>query len=370
MAPRATPPFRADHVGSLLRPPELLAAREARAAGQITGGQLRETEDRAITAAVRLQEEAGLQPATDGEYRRTQWHTDFVNRIGGIREGRVTGIVTGHGRDGLEATYEGHAAEVTGKVHLTETIFGDDFSFLASAVTTATPKLSIPSPSMAHFRANLSGSGYSDPEHFRSDLATVYAEEIRRLADLGCSYLQLDDTVFAFLNDPGWRKAAAAMGMDPEHQHEINVRVVNQALAGRPDGLTVTVHMCRGNYRSTWFTSGGYDFVAEAVFGGLQVDAFFLEYDDERSGSFEPLRFVPDDKLVVLGLITTKTPALESRDDLKRRVDEATRYVPLERLCLSPQCGFASTVEGNALTRDQMRAKLELAVQTAAEIWG
>jgi 5-methyltetrahydropteroyltriglutamate--homocysteine methyltransferase len=370
MAPRATPPFRADHVGSLLRPPELLAARAARAAGRITAGQLRETEDSAVTDAVRLQEQAGLQSATDGEYRRTQWHTDFVNRIGGIREGRVTGVVTGHSQDGREVRYEGHAAEVTGKVHLTETIFGDDFAFLASAVTTATPKLTIPSPSMAHFRADLSASGYSDPEQFRNDLATVYAEEIRRLAGLGCSYLQLDDTVFAFLNDPGWRRAAAAMGMDPAHQHEINTNVVNQAPAGRPDGLTVTVHMCRGNYRSAWFTSGGYDFVAEAVFNGLGVDGFFLEYDDERSGGFEPLRFVPDDKLVVLGLITTKTPELESPDDLKRRVDEAARYVPLERLCLSPQCGFASTVEGNALTRDQMRAKLELAVRTATEIWG
>ncbi|HCU94068.1 MAG TPA: 5-methyltetrahydropteroyltriglutamate--homocysteine S-methyltransferase [Actinobacteria bacterium] len=370
MPHRTVPPFRADHVGSLLRPPELLLARDEHAAGRITDQQLREMEDSAIADVVRLQEEAGLQSATDGEYRRAMWHTDFVNRLGGIREGGVAGIVTGHKADGQEVTYEGHATEVTGKVHLTETIFGDHFSFLASAVTTATPKLTIPSPSMVTFRADLSASGYSDPEQFRTDVAAAYAEEIRRLAALGCSYLQLDDTVFAFLNDPRWRQNAGALGMDPAHQHEINVRVVNQALAGRPDGLTVTVHMCRGNYRSAWFTSGGYDYVAGAVFGGLAVDGFFLEYDDERSGSFEPLRFVPDDKLVVLGLITTKTPALESKDDLKRRVGEATRYVPLERLCLSPQCGFASTVEGNALTRDQMRAKLELAVQTATEIWG
>ena len=263
-----------------------------------------------------------------------------------------------------------HVAEVTGKVQLTETIFGDHFSFLASAVRTATPKLTIPSPSMAHFRADLSASGYSDREQFHSDLATAYAEEIRRLAGLGCSYLQLDDTVFAFLNDPGWREKAAATGMDPGHQHETNVRVVNQALAGRPDGLTVTVHMCRGNYRSAWFTAGGYDFAAEAVFGGLAVDGVFLEYDDERSGSLERLRFVPHGKRGGLGLITTKTPPQESKDDLKRRLDEATRYVPLERLCLSPQCGFASTVEGNALTRAQMRAKLELAGETAAAIWG
>ncbi|MGE5131343.1 MAG: 5-methyltetrahydropteroyltriglutamate--homocysteine S-methyltransferase [Gemmatimonadota bacterium] len=370
MPPRATPPFRADHVGSLLRPPELLRAREDRAAGRITAEELRAAEDIAIVDAVRLQQEVGLQSATDGEYRRTEWHTDFVRRLGGVREGKATGIVKGHGRDDEEITYEAHATEVTGKVHLAETIFGDDFGFLAGAVTRATPKLTIPSPSMAHFRADLTGSGYTDPEQFRSDLAGAYAEEIRRLAGLGCRYLQLDDTVFAFLNDPRWRAMAASQGMDPDHQHEINVQVVNQALAGRPADLAVTMHMCRGNYRSTWFTSGGYDFVAEAVFSTVAVDGLFLEYDDERSGSFEPLRFVPDRTLVVLGLITTKTPQLEAKDDLKRRIDEAARYVPLERLCLSPQCGFASTAEGNALTRDQMRAKLELAVETAAEVWG
>ena len=370
MALRATPPFRADHVGSLLRPPELLRSRQDLAAGRITAGQLRAAEDEAIRGIVRLQEEVGLQSATDGEFRRNEWHTDFVNRLGGMREGAPSGVVRGHGRDGEEVTYQAHATEVTGKVHLRETIFGEDFGFLAATVTTATPKLTIPSPSMAHFRADLSASGYTDPEQFRSDLAAAYAEQIRRLAALGCRYLQLDDTVFAFLNDPRWRQAAAGRGMDPGHQHEINLQVINQALAGRPAGLTVTVHMCRGNYPSTWFTEGGYDFVAEAVFGGLAVDGFFLEYDDERSGGFEPLRFVPEGKLVVLGLITTKTPALERKDELRRRIDEAARFVPLERLCLSPQCGFASTAEGNRLTRDQMRAKLELAVETAGEVWG
>jgi 5-methyltetrahydropteroyltriglutamate--homocysteine methyltransferase len=371
MALRATPPFRADHVGSLLRPPELLRAREDRAAGRITAGQLREIEDQAIAGVVRLQEDAGLRSATDGEFRRTEWHTDFVNRIGGIREGESAVRVPAHGRSGAgDITYDAHETLVTGKVQLTETIFGDDFAFLASAVGTATPKQTIPSPSMAHFRADLSASGYADPDQYRSDLAAAYADEIRRLAGLGCTYLQLDDTLFAFLNDPGWRQAMLPLGGDADHQHQVNLRVINQALAGRPDGLTVTVHMCRGNYRSAWFTSGGYDFVAEEVFSGLQADAFFLEYDDERSGSFDPLRFVPDSKLVVLGLVTTKTPQLESKDDLKRRVDEAARFVPLERLCLSPQCGFASTVDGNALTIDQQRAKLELVVETAAEIWG
>jgi 5-methyltetrahydropteroyltriglutamate--homocysteine methyltransferase len=247
---------------------------------------------------------------------------------------------------------------------------GTPTSSRASAVTSAVPKLTIPSPSMAHFRADLSGSGYPDRDQFRADLAAAYADEIAALAGLGCRYLQFDDTLFAFLNDPAWRERAAATGVDPEHQHEINVAVINQALADRPDGLTVTVHMCRGNYRSAWFSSGGYDFVAEAVFSGLQADGFFLEYDDERSGTFEPLRFVPDDKLVVLGLVTTKTPALESKDDLKRRVEQAARFVDADRLCLSPQCGFASTVDGNALTIDTERAKLDLIVETAAEIWG
>jgi 5-methyltetrahydropteroyltriglutamate--homocysteine methyltransferase len=370
MPPRVTPPFRADHVGSLLRPPELTRAREDRAAGRINAGQLREIEDNAIRDVVRLQEEAGLKSASDGEFRRAEWHTDFIKRIGGLREADGAVRVTAHALDGSEIGYDAHPFQVTGKLHLAETIFGGDFAFLASAVTTATPKQTIPSPSMAHFRADLSGSGYADRDQYRADLAAVYADEIRRMAGLGCRYLQLDDTVFAFLNDPGWRATMAASGGDPDHQHEINLRVINQALAGRPGGLAVTVHMCRGNYRSAWFTAGGYDYVAEAVFGGLQADAFFLEYDDERSGSFEPLRFVPDPKLVVLGLVTTKTPELESKDELKRRVDEAARFVPLERLCLSPQCGFASVAEGNALTIDQQRAKLELIVETAAEIWG
>lgn len=369
MARRTAPPFRADHVGSLLRPPELVQARADRAAGLISAGQLRAVEDVAIAGAVSMQESLGLQSATDGEFRRTQWHIDFINRLGGIRQGRLLPAVHAHGVPGEDISYEPHATQVTGKVHLGETIFGDDFGFLASSVSTALPKMTIPSPSMVHFRADLTDSGYAGPEEFRADVAAAYTEEIRRLADLGCRYLQLDDTMFAFLNDPGFRDGAAASGLDAQHQHEINVRVVNQALAGRPAGLTVTMHMCRGNYRSAWFTSGGYDYVAEAAFGGLAIDAFFLEYDDERSGSFEPLRFVPDDKIVVLGLVTTKRPELEPKDLLKRRVDEAAKFVPLERLCLSPQCGFASTAEGNALTQDQMTAKLAHVVETAADIW-
>ncbi|MGO8893668.1 MAG: 5-methyltetrahydropteroyltriglutamate--homocysteine S-methyltransferase [Streptosporangiaceae bacterium] len=376
MARRTSPPFRADHVGSLLRPPALLAARAGFAAGAITADQLRQAEDDAIRDAVRMQEQTGLQSATDGEFRRAEWHTDFITRLGGIRAADVANSVPVFSRPDLSAparpamTYQAHGTEVTGKVHLAETIFADHFGFLASAVTTAVPKLTIPSPSMAHFRADISASGYADRDEFRADLASAYAAEIAALAGLGCTYLQLDDTLFAFLNDPAWREMATGFGVDPEHQHEVNLGVVNQALAGRPDRLTVTVHMCRGNYRSAWFSSGGYDFVAEAVFSGLQADGFFLEYDDDRSGTFEPLRFVPDGKIVVLGLVTTKTPVLESKDDLKRRVEQAARFVDADRLCLSPQCGFASTVEGNALTLDQQRAKLELVVETAADLWG
>jgi 5-methyltetrahydropteroyltriglutamate--homocysteine methyltransferase len=369
MARRITPPFRADHVGSLLRPPRLLQARAERAIGRLTAEGLAKIEDDSIRDAVRMQEATGLQSATDGEFRRAEWHTDFITRLGGIRSAKTATGVPVFGAD-QEIWYQAHGTEVTGKVHLAETIFGDHFRFLASAVTTAVPKLTIPSPSMAHFRADISASGYTDRDQFRADLAAAYADEIVALAGLGCRYLQLDDTLFAFLNDPAWREMAAGSGVDPERQHEVNLGVINRALAGRPDGLAVTVHMCRGNYRSAWFSSGGYDFVAEAVFSGLQADGFFLEYDDERSGTFEPLRFVPDDKVVVLGLVTTKTPVLESSDNLKRRVEEAARYVDGDRLCLSPQCGFASTVEGNALTINQERAKLDLVVKTAAEIWG
>jgi 5-methyltetrahydropteroyltriglutamate--homocysteine methyltransferase len=369
MAPRTEPPFRADHVGSLLRPPALHRARAGREAGTITADELRQAEDDAVRDAVRMQEQAGLRSATDGEFRRAEWHTDFIARLGGIRYGADWTPVPVFGSD-IDTVYQAHGTEVTGKVHLAETIFADHFRFLASTVTTAVPKLTIPSPSMAHFRADISASGYADKDAFRADLAAAYADEIAALAALGCTYLQLDDTLFAFMNDPAWRERAAATGVDPDRQHEINVAVINQALAGRPDGLAVTVHMCRGNYRSLWFSSGGYDFVAEAVFSGLAVDGLFLEYDDERSGTFEPLRFVPADKVVVLGLVTTKTPALESKDDIKRRVEAAARYVDGDRLCLSPQCGFASVVEGNALTIDQERAKLDLIVETAAEIWG
>jgi 5-methyltetrahydropteroyltriglutamate--homocysteine methyltransferase len=369
MTRRATPPFRADHVGSLLRPPELLVARDEFAAGTIDAAQLAAVEDRAIADAVKLQENVGLQSATDGEFRREQWHADFLYAIPGIQRGALGAPLPVYRKDG-QITWTPNATEVTGRVHLETPIFGDHFSFLARTVAAALPKLTVPSPSMAHFRVDLSKSPYTDPEEYRADIAAVYAAEVAGLYELGCRYLQFDDTIFAFLNDPAWRANASAGGLDPDRQHLLNVEVINTALAAKPADMKVTIHMCRGNYQSAWFSSGGYDFVAEDVFGSLNVDGLFLEYDDERSGTFEPLRFVPDDQVVVLGLMTTKTPELESKDTLKRRIDEAAKYVDTGRLCISGQCGFASTVEGNALTIDQERAKLELLVETAREVWG
>ncbi|MGI5152647.1 5-methyltetrahydropteroyltriglutamate--homocysteine S-methyltransferase [Plantactinospora sp. CA-294935] len=366
------PPFRADHVGSLLRPARLLTARADRAAGKISAAQLRAVEDDAIREVVRLQESIGLRTATDGEFRRTSWHMDFIYQLGGIDPADEKLTVQFFNESG-KLEFQSAALRVHDRVKLTDTIFGDAFTFLKQQVTTGTPKLTIPSPSMVHYRggrAAIDTAVYPDLDQFWTDLSAAYAEQVRRLADLGCSYLQFDDTSLAYLNDPRQREMVAAQGGDPEHQHERYIRQINASLAGRPAGLSVTTHMCRGNFRSSWAAEGGYDFVAEALFSQLDVDGFFLEYDDERSGDFAPLRFVPPGKKVVLGLVTTKRGELESKDALKRRIDEAARYVPLEQLCLSPQCGFSSTVEGNALTREEQVAKLRLIVETAQEVWG
>ena len=366
------PPFRADHVGSLLRPPQLLAARAALAAGEIDAAQLREVEDGAIRDVVRMQEDLGLQSATDGEFRRTSWHMDFIYQLHGVHQ--AADKITVHFRNAQgDLDFTSAALRVDGRIGIDEPIFGPDFAFLKSTVTTATPKLTIPSPSMVHYRggpAAIDKTVYPDEDEFWADLSAAYAVQVRTVAELGCTYLQLDDTSLAYLNDPAQRAEFAAKGGDAEHQHERYIRQINAALADRPAGLFVTTHLCRGNFRSAWTAEGGYDFVAEALFGQLDVDGFFLEYDDARSGGFEPLRFVPPGKRVVLGLVTTKRPELESKDELKRRIDEAARYVPIEQLCLSGQCGFSSTVEGNALTIDEEIAKLNLIVETAAEVWG
>jgi 5-methyltetrahydropteroyltriglutamate--homocysteine methyltransferase len=370
---RTSPPFRADHVGSLLRPPELLKAREEFKDGKIDAQQLRAVEDEAIRDVVKLQHDVGLQSATDGEFRRASWHMDFIYQIGGIETAPGDIKVQFRNADGV-IEWKPAALHVGEKLHLDHTIFGDDFQFLQGLVSgDVTPKLTIPSPSMVHYRggrAALDPEVYPDIDKFWADLTATYNEEVKALAALGCTYLQFDDTSLAYLNDPAQREAMANKGEDAEHLHEAYIRHINEALDGRPEGLTVTTHLCRGNFRSSWAAEGGYDFVAEALFGELNVDGFFLEYDDARSGGFEPLRFVPKNKLVVLGLVTTKRPELESKDVLKRRIEEATKYIAIEQLCLSGQCGFSSTVEGNALTRDEQIAKLNLIVETAAEVWG
>jgi 5-methyltetrahydropteroyltriglutamate--homocysteine methyltransferase len=370
---RETPPFRADHVGSLLRPPELLNARAEFASGRIGAAELRAVEDAAIRDVVKMQHDVGLQSATDGEFRRASWHMDFIYELGGIERAPGDIKVKFHNPEG-DIEFTPAAIHVAEKVHLDHPIFGTDFEFLQSLVAEdVVPKLTIPSPSMVHYRggrAAIDSKVYPDTEGFWSDLTAAYAEQVKALAAQGCRYLQFDDTSLAYLNDPRQREQMASQGEDAEHLHETYIRNINRALEGRPGGLTVTTHMCRGNFRSSWAAEGGYDFVAEALFGELGVDGFFLEYDDARSGSFAPLRFVPKDKLVVLGLVTTKRGELEAKDELKRRIDDAAKYVAVEQLCLSPQCGFSSTVEGNALSLEQEVAKLELILETAAEVWG
>jgi 5-methyltetrahydropteroyltriglutamate--homocysteine methyltransferase len=372
MPARTTPPFRADHVGSLLRPPELLKARDEFAQGQITADELRQVEDDAIRTIVRMQEEVGLQSATDGEFRRASWHMDFIYQLDGISKAPGEITVQFFNEQG-KIEFTPAAIHIDGKLGVSRTIFGDDFAFLQQTVTKNVPKLTVPSPSMVHYRggrASIDESVYPGLDGFWADLTAAYAEQVRRLGEQGCTYLQFDDTSLAYLNDPHQRDYVASIGGDPDRQHVEYIHHINEALAARPAGMAVTTHMCRGNFRSSWAAEGGYDFVAEALFNELEVDGFFMEWDDERSGGFEPLRFVPKGKVVVLGLVTTKHGELEAKDELKRRIEEASRFVDVDQLCLSPQCGFSSTVEGNVLSYDDQVAKLRLIVETAQEVWG
>jgi len=374
---RARPPFRAEHVGSLLRPAALKKARDANKRGEITAAELRAAEDTAIREVVRMQEDIGLQGVTDGELRRNTWHMDFLEQIGGV----IRVQPDAHFKEDMKVTFHGQKGDIeftpaalraNSRLTLTKTIFGEDFSFLKS-VARATPKLTIPSPSMMHYRGGksvLNPEVYPEIEPFFTDLKRVYAEEIEALSKLGCTYLQLDDTSLAYLNDPTQRAYVGRLGGDPEKQHLTYIDLMNGALARKPKDMSVCTHLCRGNYRSSWASSGGYDYVAEALFNELNVDGFFLEFDDARSGGFEPLRFVPKNKFVVLGLVTSKRPLLESKDELKRRIDAASKFVPLDQLCLSPQCGFSSTQEGNDLSVEDQAAKLRLVVETAREVWG
>jgi len=373
MSARQLPPFRADHVGSLLRGPELMRARAGFKSGQIDADGLREAEGEAILSVIELQREAGLQSVTDGEFRRTSWHMDFIYSLEGIEQVAGESLHVQFRDEQGEYDYAPPAMRVSGKVGVGETIFADAFTFLRDhAHPGQTPKLTIPSPSMVHYRggnSSIDESVYPDVDTFWDDLTAAYAKQLRGAYDLGCRYLQLDDTSLAYINDPAQRQHIEAIGGDPNHLHEQYISNINRALADKPEDLVVTTHLCRGNNQSMWAAEGGYDFVAEALFGDLNVNGYFLEFDDERSGTFDPLRFVPAGKQVVLGLVTTKRPELESKDLLKRRIDQASQFVDLEQLCLSGQCGFSSTEEGNHLSIDEERRKLELIVEVADEVW-
>jgi 5-methyltetrahydropteroyltriglutamate--homocysteine methyltransferase len=362
---RKRPPFRAEHVGSLLRPKALLDARNKLKTEEIAADELRRLEDAAVREVVRRQEEAGLQVVTDGEFRRTSWHMDFLCQIAGVVSAgpQLRPFWNEHGA----VRNEIDSPKVVGRIGLDRTIFGDHFSFLKSA-THVTPKLSIPAPSLLHSLGDT--AFYSDREALFRDLAQAYAEEIRRLEALGCNYIQIDDTTFAMLGDANYRNKIRASSGDPDKRHLEYIQLFNDAVANRSPDTVIGVHTCRGNHRSAWVAEGGYDKVAEAVFGGLNVDALFLEYDDQRSGGFEPLRFVPKGKTVVLGLITSKRGTLEGKDDIKRRIDQAAKFIDLDQICLSPQCGFASTSEGNLLTEEEEFAKLRLIVEIATDVWG
>ena len=370
MPTETKPPFRAEHVGSLLRPAALKQARLDRAAGRIDDGQLRALEDAAIRELVQRQEALGFQMVTDGELRRDSWHMDFYRQIGGLVARGAAPIK--FRTAGAEIDYVMPSLHIEEKLSLKHTIFAEAFAFLKAA-TKVTPKLTIPSPSVLHRRALAALDNpdlYPDIDAFWTDLAAVYADEIARLGALGCTYLQIDDTSFATLCDPAHRDSLTKLGADGEHIHETYIRVFNAAVKGRPAGMTIVTHTCRGNHRSAWFASGGYDFVADALFTRLDVDGFFLEYDDERSGDFAPLRFLPKNKRAVLGLVSSKNRALESKDAIKRRLDQAAKYAPLDQLCLSPQCGFSSTLDGNDLTEAEQFAKLGLVAEVAREVWG
>ncbi|MBM3536725.1 MAG: 5-methyltetrahydropteroyltriglutamate--homocysteine S-methyltransferase [Alphaproteobacteria bacterium] len=370
MAP-ARPPFRADHVGSLLRPAELKQARDKAQKGEIDAASLREVENRCIREAVKLQEEAGLQGVTDGEFRRAMWHTDFLTGFDGIKATQSDYAIIFKGEGG-ETGKTSSMLVVDKKVRRTKPIMVDHFAYLKS-VTRRTPKFCIPAATYLHMRGGrkiVSKDAYPDIEEFWADIARGYQEEIADLAAAGCTYLQIDDVSFSYLCDKDIRAQVKNDGEDPDALPRRYAEIINTLIAKRPRSMAVTVHTCRGNFQSMWMAEGGYDPVAEAVFNTLDVDGFFLEYDTARSGGFEPLRYLPKDKRVVLGLVSTKKPELESRDALKRRIDEAAKYVPLENLCLSPQCGFASTHHGNKVTEDIERRKLARIVEVADEVWG
>ena len=362
------PPFRADHVGSLLRPPELHAARAQAREGKLDAAGLKAVEDQCIRDVIRFQESTGIPSITDGEFRRGWWHIDFLCGFDGVETTQ-----SDYGSAAFKnADEQPPFMKVTRKLGRSKPIMVDHFTFVKANTTKGTPKFCMPSPAMLHLRGDRASMDqtYPDKEQFWADLCAGYQAEIRDLYAAGCRYLQVDDTSIATLCDPAAREARRKVGDDPDQMPAIYARALNMAIAGRPADMTVSVHTCRGNFKSTFMATGGYDAVAETVFTQIETDGFFLEYDDARSGGFEPLRFMPKGRKVVLGLVSSKLPALESKDNLKRRIEEATKYVDLQNLCLSPQCGFASTHHGNKMTLDDQRRKLELVVEVANEVWG
>jgi 5-methyltetrahydropteroyltriglutamate--homocysteine methyltransferase len=370
---RSTPPFRADHVGSLLRPKELLAARQLHADGSLPYESLREIEDRHIRDVVQLQEEEiGLHSITDGEFRRALFHVDFLKHIHGVTVSYSDYKVKFRGA-GKEVEMAPPVLGVSERLERPEGgVAVQDFRYLKSVVS-RTAKLCIPSPSMLHFRGgrgSIDQTAYPDIDGFFADLARIYREEVADLAAAGCTYVQLDDTNLAYLCDPEYRDRAKAIGEDPNKLPSVYAKLISDSVKDRPKNMTAAIHLCRGNFRSAWVAQGSYEAVAETLFNEIDVDAFFLEYDDARSGGFEPLRFVPKGKFVVLGLVTSKQGQLESKDELKRRIDEAAKFMPLESLALSPQCGFSSSEHGNDLTVADEVAKLRLVVETAEDVWG
>jgi len=374
MADQKRAPFRANHVGSLLRPPELRQAREKREKGEISAAQLREVEDRCIRDAVKMQEDVGMQGITDGEFRRTLWHADFLSQIEGVKvvEGLLPDSAKHFQNSDADVQRSPTQFMVTGKLRHSHGIEVDNFKFLAS-LTKQTAKQCIPSPSLVHFRTGRAGvdrTAYPNMENFFTDLARVYREEIAQLAQAGCTYLEIDDVNFAYLCDPKMREGAKKIGEDPDKLPALYAELINECIKDRPANMSVCTHLCRGNFRSSWVAEGGYDPVAEVLFNALKVDGYFLEFDTPRAGNFAPLRYLPKDKKLILGLVTTKSGELEKADDLKRRIDEASKLVPLDQLGISPQCGFSSTVLGNKLTIDDQIAKLKLVVQVARDVWG
>lgn len=371
MPDRTKPPFRADHVGSLIRPDALIAARKAAEQNVIDAAELRRVQQDAIREVVRLQESLGFRLVTDGEYNRGGWQRDFLLKFSNVAMMPSRLTVKFHSQAGSRE-HSPPSMQVVGKLARPAPIFVDDFRFLAS-VAKVMPKITIPSPTILHFRGGreaIDAKAYPEMDQFYDDLAGIYRQEIADLAAAGCRYLQIDEVNLAYLCDPELRRQVSNIGEDPERLPQTYARLLNATIAGKPADMTVCMHLCRGNFAGAWVAEGGYDAIADLLFNQIDVDGYFLEYDSDRAGSFEPLRFLPKGKIAVLGLVTTKSEALETKDQLKRRIEQASRYAPLEQLALSPQCGFESGIGGRAMALEREIDKLRLVVETAREVWG